>query len=106
MELVCRQESWAAEDLRGRISTNKGDPGDVRVLSVSVTQQLLMRNVLCALRGSCQFQKKQKCMRHSPSFQGIYRLAGKISCAYRSPCALQREGYSGSKERLRQMTSR
>lgn len=106
MELVCRQESWAAEDLRGRISTNKGDPGGVRVLSVSVTQQLFMRNVLCALHGSCQFQKKQKCMRHSPSFQGIYRLAGKISCAYRSPCALQREGYSGSKEHLRQMTSR
>ena len=106
MELVCRQESWAAEDLRGCISTNRGDLGDVRVLSVSVTQQPFMKNMLCALHGSCQFQKKQKCMRHSPSFQGIYRLAGKISCAYRSPCALQRESYSGSMEHLRQMTSR
>ena len=80
--------------IRGHFSTNGRDLWGCQSV-VCFFQQPFMENVLCALHGSCQFQKKQKCVRHSPSFQGLYCRAGKISCAYRSPCALQRGGYSG-----------
>ena len=69
------------------------------MLSISLTQQPFMEYLLCALHDACQFQKKQKCMRPDPYSQDTYNVAGKINCVYKSPYVLQREDYSGSKER-------
>lgn len=66
-------------------------------LFISLTQHLFSAySVPCAILG--QLQKKQKCVRPGPCFQGTCNLAGELEGVCRQPYVLQGKNYSGSKE--------